>query len=327
MCAATKPAMSAGSYIIQDLGPLWANGGSGAANSLNNFGEIVGIRSNSAFLYSAGQTISIDTGGSANGINDQHQVVGVSSSNRGFLYENGVMRDLGDLGYGGDVVATGINNTGQITGYASGTTATHAFLYTNGAMQDISQGGAAFARGINDHGEVVGSLLNSRAFLYSGGITTDLGTLGGTASVARGINNEHVMVGDSYIAGNTLRHAFVYKNGQMQDMTPSLNRESFAYGINDAGDIVGTVASSSLPQYAFLYLQGALVDLNLMLAAGSGWELTNAADINDLGQIAGAGYLNGEYHAFLLSPVPELSGLLQLSFGLFCVYSAVKTRR
>jgi hypothetical protein len=33
-------------------------------------------------------------------------------------------------------------------------------------------------------------------------------------------------------------------------------------------------------------------------------ELTDAAAINDAGQIAGQGLINGEYHAYLLTPIP-----------------------
>jgi probable HAF family extracellular repeat protein len=44
------------------------------------------------------------------------------------------------------------------------------------------------------------------------------------------------------------------------------------------------------------------VDLNTLLSADTGWELRSAEDINDAGQIVGAGIIAGRRHAFLLSP-------------------------
>jgi probable HAF family extracellular repeat protein len=45
------------------------------------------------------------------------------------------MRDLGTFG-GPSSMAYGINNLGQVAGYADGPNGTHAFLYRDGVMQD-----------------------------------------------------------------------------------------------------------------------------------------------------------------------------------------------
>ena len=42
---------------------------------------------------------------------------------------------------------------------------------------------------INNNGQVVGENGSNRAFLFSNGTMTDLGTLGGSQSVAYGIND------------------------------------------------------------------------------------------------------------------------------------------
>jgi probable HAF family extracellular repeat protein len=61
--------------------------------------------------------------------------------------------------------------------------------------------------------------------------------------------------------------------------------------------------------HAFLYTSGSgMVDLNTLIDPLSGWELLDAADINDAGQITGQGLIGGEYHAYLLTPVPAIPG-------------------
>jgi probable HAF family extracellular repeat protein len=43
-------------------------------------------------------------------------------------------------------------------------------------------------------------------------------------------------------------------------------------------------------------------DLNALIPANSGWELQGAVAINIAGQIVGVGTVNGQQHAFLLTP-------------------------
>jgi hypothetical protein len=59
-----------------------------------------------------------------------------------------------------------------------------------------------------------------------------------------------------------------------------------------------------------------MYDLNTLIRDGSGWQLEEAAAINDLGQIVGYGYYDGEKRAFLLTPIPEpsVAGLFGLAF-------------
>lgn len=314
-------------YAIRDLGPLWAEAQPGGTFAVNLSGEVVGQRSNRPFLYSNGATIDLDVTGYATDINNMHQVVGVSSNQRAFLYEHGAKVDLGDLGHGGDVYANGINDTGQIVGTAlNGTSAgfSRAFVYINGIMSNLGavSGGSSYGFGINNAGDVVGDS-DYRAFLYSRGSMTSIGTLGGTMSFARAISDTGQIVGYSDIVGNGLRHAFLYQNGTLMDLTPSSLSETFAYGINRFGQVVGTSSSGS----AFLYDSGTAIDLNTLLPANANWQLTNGADINDYGQIAGAGFFNGEYHAFLLSPVPETAASVLLTFGLTLLIVIMRRQR
>lgn len=54
---------------------------------------------------------------------------------------------------------------------------------------------------------------------------------------------------------------------------------------------------------AALWTNGKVIDLNQALSPTSGWQLTDAQAINARGQITGGGLINGEFHAFLMTPV------------------------
>ena len=74
--------------------------------------------------------------------------------------------------------------------------------------------------------------------------------------------------------------------------------------INNNGQVVGLSYTTNETYRAFLYSDGAMVDLNTLLPSGSGWTLIDAQGINDSGQIVGYGISPlGETNAFLLTPL------------------------
>ena len=324
----TRQASASGatSYTVKDLGTL---GGPGSSPSdINDNGQVVGYSDSNAdyphaFLYENGQMQDLDAFGGrswAQSINNQGQIVGGFrhpddlDTSRAFLYENGQMRDLGNLlGPTSDHPTNGsyalaINNNGQVVGNSDGFGGTHAFLYGNGQMQDLgSLSGTAFstAYGINDSGQVVGyantGTGSQHAFLYENGQMQDLGTLGGQSSNAFDINNNGQVVGSAAPSSGS-QHAFLYKNGQMQDLGTLGGPGSGAEAINDSGQVVGFSNTGSGSQHAFLYENGQMKDLNSLIPQDSGWALEYAIGINKGGQIVGRGMINGESHAFLLTP-------------------------
>ncbi|KJS11002.1 MAG: hypothetical protein VR67_15660 [Peptococcaceae bacterium BRH_c8a] len=160
-----------------------------------------------------------------------------------------------------------------------------------------------------------------RAFRYrpSYGLQV-LGTLGGMNSAAYDVNNEGFIVGWSETAGSTESHAFLAAPGtgvtnpaaghwveinqlQMTDLGTLGGSESAAYGINDAGYIVGKSDTTEGIEHAFVYrTTGGMVDLNYLIDPLLGWRLTGAYDINNLGQIIAEGFVDGKKRVCLLTP-------------------------
>ncbi|HET6837364.1 MAG TPA: hypothetical protein VFH24_04925, partial [Gemmatimonadales bacterium] len=140
--------------------------------------------------------------GVANDVNDAGQIVGHFNGHP-FLWQNGVMQDLGTLG-GVFGEAQAINASGDIVGGADlGNQRSHAFLWRNGRMNDLGTLGglSSYAQDINDDGQVVGHSAIAtgefHAFVWQDGVMTDLGTLGGDNDYAYGINQMGQVAGGS----------------------------------------------------------------------------------------------------------------------------------
>ena len=308
---------------ILDLGTL--GGVSSFAATLNDRGQVVGPALNDipdpysilgfgsattltqtrAFLWEHGTMKDLGTLGGPDSwpvfVNNRGQVAGTSYTsdivdpNTGlppvsvFLWEDGKMKDLGNLGgdngllspYG---IVYGLNNRGQVTGDMEmpDNQSVHAFVGDRKKLSDLGTlgGSSSFAEHINDVGDVVGEAMlagdqTTDAFLWRDGVMTDLGTVDGdTCSSGLGLNSRGQVVGASEDAAaqcNTWTHAFLWENG------------------------------------------GPSVDLNTLIPAGSSLQLFAAYDITDRGEIVGGGMLPScidsdhcsSLHAFLLIPCDE----------------------
>lgn len=124
---------------------------------------------------------------------------------------------------------------------------------------------------------------------------TDLGTLGGSSSLAYGINNFGQVTGQSLSTGDGTTHAFLYSGGSMSDLGSLGGDESVGYGINNSGQVTGYSTSSNGIR-AFLYSAGSMSDLGTL-----GDNYSTGRGINDSGQVTGWSSINSTTHPFLYS--------------------------
>ena len=141
--------------------------------------------------------------------------------------------------------------------------------------------------------------------------TDNLGTLGGsTYSVANSINAFGQVVGYSWISADDASHAFrVARHKKINPLTDDLGTlgglSNEATSIDNFGQVVGqaNTTGETSSMHAFIYAGGAMRDLNNLISPDTGCELSQAADINDVGQIAANGNCDGRGRAILLTPI------------------------
>jgi len=246
--------------------------------------------------------------------------------------------DLGTLPDDTFSEANGINTSGQVVGYSAADVVRHAFRTTaTGGIDAASNlgtlpgGSSSEAYSINASGQVVGVANIVHGYYHAfrttatGGIdaASDLGTLpGGSSSEAYSINASGQVVGAADIVHGYYHayHAFRTTATGGIDAASDLGTlpggsNSYATSINASGQVVGYFDASG-GDHAFLYDDSAtphMRDLNSLIPSGSGVTLTNAKGINDLGQIAANGTINGQTHAFRLTPNSAYPAQLQLT--------------
>src|SRR5436305_6556097 len=70
-----------------------------------------------------------------------------------------------------------------------------------------------------------------------------------------GVNDAGQIVG--YSLGGEQTRGFLYTNGALVSITAPGSRNTLAYGINNAGQIVGSASGSGTGTYGFLYINGS----------------------------------------------------------------------
>lgn len=331
-------AIAAPVYSVLDLGALSDSGSQ--ALGLSGNGQVVGfsnIPTSVATLFNtaggASTYLPCSGGGYcvANSVNNSGQVVGAEAGTNMpnfhatlFSSSGGTNVDMGVLAGYDRSQALAVNDLGQAVGYSKWVTPRpHSegwratFFSTSGGapidLGTLSGTGHSRASDINNSGQIAGisttadnRYLHAALFSASGGATLDLGTLGGTGSEAYGINDRGQAVGWATTTNDRDTHATLFSTtgGANVDLgTLDGGTSSAAIGINDRGQVVG-YSSRPTDMDAFLWESGVMTSLDLLIDPTLGWHLPYVNDINNLGQIAGAGIdRSGKWHALLLIPV------------------------
>jgi len=235
----------------------------------------------------------------------------------GFRWQNGAMIGLPTLG-GYNGFATGINNSGQVVGWAEN--ATHdptcnspqvlqfeAVVWgpENNEFEQLPPYGTdpdGAATAINSKGQVVGiSGLCGNAIggataehmvLWQKNSATSLPTLGGQYwNTPMDINDNGDVTGfsdhpgDSVSSPNFTTFLWMGSSGQTQDLgTLPGDNVSEGLGINDSDQVVGVSYPSG---HAFIWQNGMMTDLNALISSNSSWLLVDAQDIDNAGVITG----------------------------------------
>jgi probable HAF family extracellular repeat protein len=280
-------------------------------------------------------------GSRASGINDCGQIVGITSGGtvpRGFLWQEGVMDDLGALeGLGSPWCgAAAINRKGTIVGSSgvmSINSTVHAFATRvrcgdrpDGELVDLGSlsGHWSWAAGVNDKDQIVGAtslrlppgdVIAAPFFHDPSDGSVDLPMLAGLgpgaidSGRAQAINDRGVIVGSCLsVRGNRItERAVLWRRTRDGWSTTELGTfpgkpRNFPTDIDERDRVVGfAIANGELEATAYLWIDGVFHALDDLLVTSQPIRIVETGGINDRGDIAAGGYnAQGEYRAFLL---------------------------
>jgi uncharacterized membrane protein len=203
--------------------------------------------------------------------NDRGDVVGQYIGDDGFFH-GFVLKDGGvttlDFPGASDTFGYAINESGTVAGYwdildsVGNLIAYHGFTWKDGAFSEVDLPGAADTAvlGINAAGDLVGlwdSGVTSpvgHGFVSSHGKFTsfDVPVPGSTVTQANDINASGHIVG-AYVDANGVTHGFLMRGATFATIDFPGAARSLAWGINSAGQIVGTYRTDPVqPPHGFL---------------------------------------------------------------------------
>ena len=182
------------------------------------------------------------------------------------------------------------------------------------ALAPPSGASSAVAFGTNDNG-------------FAGGVSFNVSYTGGFSLTSFAFTDLHAVLWTNFVPTD-LTTMLGSKYGAVQ----SVNNMGWATGFKS--DTLGAAGLGPLDLLlypdnqnfkAFLYTGGKTYDLNTLVTNATGWTLTNATAVNDAGQIVGAGYINGQEHAFLLTPTGTATGPVVTISGIAGAANSIPT--
>jgi probable HAF family extracellular repeat protein len=267
--------------------------------------------------------------------------------------------DIGTFGgpnSGNNGESTVMNNQGAVVGFADTTTPDpfcfndcfvfHAFRWRDGVLTDLGAlpgGSSSATNGINSQDQIVGLSLNGLIDPFTGipefvaavwqhGQVTDLGTFGGSFSIATMNNNRQQVVGcaftdipDSFTPtgvfyalgfGPQQLRAFRWQGKKLHDLGTLGGADACAVWINQIGQITGASftnpivdPSTGLPTLdPFLWVDGKMIDIGTL-----GGTVGLGFMVNNRGQVIGVSSLAEAPGACITGPssgTPGCHGIL-----------------
>ena len=336
VASANSPRKTAPAVVV-DLGTL--GGDVSIPKDINNLGQIVGSstladgEAEQAFVWfedvmtpltlPAVPTDTIISASHAYGINEDGLIVGdyisVSedlSVTLPLLWAAEMVTPL-EVISATQATARDINDSGLSAGHSLTETENMLLVWQLAALTETTafSEGLGVTTAVNNHNQIAGTIEDmsgtQHAFVYTATLLMDIGTLGGTSSMAYDINDLGQVVGTAALTDDISSHAFIWQDGVMQDLGvlaasgPAPTATSAALAVNAFGVVVGQSQLDG-ETHAVLWEDDSMLDLNTLLPVDSPWELLiSATGINDLGLIIGTGLIDGELHGFLLQrPLP-----------------------
>jgi len=170
----------------------------------------------------------------------------------------------------------------------------HAATYTN---IDFPRAGLTSANGINNSGVIVGEYLTSaiHGFIFNAGVYTTVDfPVTGASTWCEGINDNGDIVGFYEGASSLDIHGFLLKDGVFTALDFPGSIMTQAYGINNAGQIVGSY-STGVGVQGFTYQDGVYTDVTVPNAT-----YTDLRGIDSFGDMVGY-YTRSLSHGLLVS--------------------------
>jgi probable HAF family extracellular repeat protein len=249
----------------------------------------------------------------------------------GFRWKDGVLTNIGAIGNGCFNLPNAMNSNEVIAGAADigvidpmfGPLG-HGYAWSKGQTFDVGTFGGPFslANGVNERGQVTGGASNLEpdpwgcaalvglpsptvwhAFVWQGGVLTDLGTLGGPCSLGAIINDPGQVTGYSFAndvpnptTGIPTVAPFLWDRGRMINVGTLGGVFGFGNSVNNRGQVVGfSDVAGDLANHPFFWEGGVLTNIGTL-----GGTNGSASWINDGGQVIGTADLaDGTHHAFI----------------------------
>jgi probable HAF family extracellular repeat protein len=359
---AANAKLSPARYRVTDIGTL-SGGSTSFGYDINNAGWIAassnfsGGTAQHAALWYKGRMTDLGTLGGANSVpggpnagleafvdsetaladpnNEDMCAYGTHAQCVAAIWRDGVLQPLPLLPGGNNSYAIGINDAGQVIGYAENDIPDECatpfqvrrfapvIWQPDGSIRQLSPlpgDTVGFGFAINRSGQAVGGSgqcsdtvlpqfgapAAPHGVLWDlDGSVSDLGNLGGEFNAPSAINDSGDVAGASQLADGSL-HAYIWNRSKgMRDLgtLPGdfLSAVTCCRTLNDNGQAVGISIGDNGPR-AVLWENGAATDLN-GISPGSPLYLVFASGINARGQITGWGVTeSGAVHGFLATP-------------------------